>query len=92
MDPGIILSTFLLVFVAELGGKSQLISFSLTGSTSSPLRIFLASAAALILSSLIAVLFGYKLAEMLPRRLMKNLPGALFIAAGLFVLVSRFAG
>ena len=59
MDIKLIMTTFGLVFLAELGDKTQLATFCLPADAAScRLSVFLGSAGALVLSSLIAVLFG----------------------------------
>ena len=58
MDWKLLLSTFLVVFVAELGDKTQLAVLSLAASGSSRWVVFGGSALALVASSAIAVLLG----------------------------------
>ena len=61
MDFPLLLSTFLTVFLAELGDKTQLATVALSGTSSRPLAVFLGSSSALsgqsgALAGLIAVL------------------------------------
>ena len=84
----VILSTFLLVFAAEIGDKTQLVAFSLTSSTRRPVLIFLASSSALVLSALIAVFLGGAVLRVAPGFTVYVSAG-LFILFGFFILFSR---
>ena len=83
-------STFVLLFLAEIGDKTQLATLGLASDKShSALVVFLASASALVCTSLLAVLVGHALGEMLPQRLIRWVGGILFIAMGLLMLGGR---
>ena len=83
-------STFLLLFLAEIGDKTQLATLGLAADKNrSALIVFLASASALVCTSLIAVLVGHALGEMLPQRLIRWVGGVLFIVLGLLMLGGR---
>ena len=58
MDFPLLLSTFLTVFLAELGDKTQLATVALSGTSNRPLAVFLGSSSALVLASLIGTLAG----------------------------------
>mgnify|MGYP002777089625 CR=1 FL=1 len=61
--------SFVTVFLAELGDKSQLAAIALSGNcNNSPKAIFLGTVAALILASLIGVLLGGGTAQFLPTK------------------------
>lgn len=87
-DIGIFATTFLLIFIAEMGDKSQLVAFSLSSTTEKPVTIFLASSSALILASLAAALLGGLAANVVPW-LTVYLSGALFIVFGVIILMSK---
>jgi len=61
------------VFLAEIGDKSQLAAIALSGSLKSPRAVFFGSVMALLLTSLIGVLAGEGVAELLPARMLKAL-------------------
>jgi putative Ca2+/H+ antiporter (TMEM165/GDT1 family) len=63
--------SFITVFLAELGDKSQLAAIALGGSSKSPRAVFLGSIGALILTSFIGVVVGGSAAHLLPTRLLK---------------------
>lgn len=89
MDWRLLLSTFGLVFLAELGDKTQLATLSLAAAGSSRLTVFLGSAIALILSSAIAVLVGDSLANVIPAVWINRVAGVGFLAMGGFMLVAK---
>jgi putative Ca2+/H+ antiporter (TMEM165/GDT1 family) len=65
--------SFITVFLAELGDKSQFAAIALSGSAKSAKAVFFGSVAALILASLIGVLIGEGTAQILPTRYTKLL-------------------
>lgn len=62
---------FVTIFLSELGDKSQLAAIALGGTTRSPRAVFLGTAGALLLASLLGVLAGGAIAGVLPARLVK---------------------
>ncbi len=88
----IITKTFALVFAAELGDKTQLAALTLAAtSPGGKWGIFIGSAAALTLTSLIAVFAGDAVSR-IPgsERTVRIASGILFIAFGVAALVSAF--
>jgi putative Ca2+/H+ antiporter (TMEM165/GDT1 family) len=76
--------TFMTVFIAEIGDKSQLAAIALGGSTQHPRAVFFGSVAALLLASSIGVLAGGEIAAFLPVKVLKG-----FAALGFAVLAVR---
>ncbi|MGA1627076.1 MAG: TMEM165/GDT1 family protein, partial [Prochlorothrix sp.] len=71
MDWQLFSLSFITVFLAEIGDKSQLAAIALGGSAKSPKAVFFGSITALILASFLGVLAGGSLAQLLPTKLMK---------------------
>ena len=71
MDWHLLGLSFITVFLSELGDKSQLAAIALSGNSKSPRTIFLGTAAALLLASLLGVFLGEGTAYFLPARLVK---------------------
>jgi putative Ca2+/H+ antiporter (TMEM165/GDT1 family) len=71
MDWNLLGLSFITVFLAELGDKSQLAAIALSGRSESPRAVFFGSAGALLLTSMIGVLAGAGAAQLLPVRLVK---------------------
>ena len=79
---------FVTVFLAELGDKTQLATLLFAADKSTnKVGVFVASAGALVLSSLIAVLVGAQLSAYIPPRALKLLAGIGFIGVGMWVLI-----
>lgn len=89
LDLKLLLSTFGLVFLAELGDKTQLATLSLAASGHSRLAVFLGSAAALILTSGIAVVVGAAVARLVPEVWIQRTAGVGFIIMGFLFLVGK---
>jgi putative Ca2+/H+ antiporter (TMEM165/GDT1 family) len=58
-------STFLTIFLAEMGDKTQLATLLMSAESQSPWIVFAGAATALISTSLLGVLIGYWLARRL---------------------------
>jgi putative Ca2+/H+ antiporter (TMEM165/GDT1 family) len=81
IDWKLLWSTFVLLFVAELGDKTQLAVICTSASSDCPRTVFLGAALALVIVTLIGTLAGQVIARfVLPDVLRK-------VAAGLFVLM-----
>ncbi len=76
--------SFISVFLAELGDKSPLAAIALGGSSKAPRAVFLGTASALLLATLIGVLIGEGAAQVLPTQFVK-----LAAAAGFMIMAVR---
>jgi len=85
-------STFGLVFVAELGDKTQLAVMAQSAATKAPVVIFLAGAAALVAASAVGALAGSVLSRFLSPRILNILGALLFFAFGGFMLWKALHG
>ena len=86
-------SIFVTVFLAELGDKTQIATLLFAADPRlSRLGVFVASAGALTLSTLVAVLVGGQLSSVISPRLLQGIAGALFILMGLWTLLSLRTG
>jgi putative Ca2+/H+ antiporter (TMEM165/GDT1 family) len=78
------------VFVAELGDKTQLATFLFaTDPKLSRMGVFFASALALVLSSLIAVVFGDQISRFVSATMLKTFSGVGFILIGFWLLATQ---
>ena len=94
MDFPLLFSTFLTVFLAELGDKTQLATVALSGTSNRPLAVFLGSSSALVLASLIGALAGGSIAAVIRTDVLQLLASIGFLVIGgrlLWPLVSRDA-
>ncbi len=81
--------TFGLVFLAELGDKTQLTTMVLAARMRAPVVIFIAAGLALLLSSLIGVVFGDALTRLIPLRYIQKGAGVVFVLIGGMLLLTR---
>ena len=78
------------VFLAEIGDKTQLATILFaTDKTVGRMGVFAAAAAALITSTLIAVLAGELVSRFVSPATLKTAAGVGFIAVGIWTLLSR---
>jgi rubrerythrin len=83
-------STFVLIFLAELGDKTQLAAMA--KSIEGRMTVFLAASLALVCSTLIAVVFGDALTRIIPERYIQMAAAILFIVFGGIMLFNVLTG
>ena len=85
-------STFLTIFLAECGDKTQISTLLMSAESHSPWTVFLGAATALVSTSLLGVILGQWLANRLSPRTIETAAGVslLFIAATLLWDVAQF--
>jgi putative Ca2+/H+ antiporter (TMEM165/GDT1 family) len=86
MDWDLLSVSFVAVFLSELGDKSQIAAIALSGSSKSPQAVFFGTAGALVLASLVGVLLGQGVAQVLPTQLLKGIAAIGFATIGLRLL------
>ncbi|MGQ4649419.1 TMEM165/GDT1 family protein [Lyngbya aestuarii] len=79
-------STFLTIFLAEMGDKTQLATLLITAQSQSPWIVFAGAAAALIATSLLGVLIGHWLAKRLAPKTLETAAGALLLFISVMLL------
>jgi putative Ca2+/H+ antiporter (TMEM165/GDT1 family) len=92
MDWKLVSTTFVAVFIAELGDKTQLATLSFASGGSSRLSVLLGSASALVASSVIAVFAGEALSRVVSPRALQRAAGVLFVVIGASVLWATSRG
>lgn len=85
-------TTFLTIFLAEIGDKTQLSTLLISAESQSPWVVFLGSAAALVTTSLLGVLLGSWIASRLSPKTVEKAAGVmlLLISVMLFWDVIQF--
>ena len=91
MDWKLFATAFGSVFLAEIGDKTQLAAFALSGGASSKWVVFVGASLALIAATAIAVLAGGVVERYVPVHWIKRGAGVLFIAIGVLLLVTQVA-
>ena len=82
----LLLTTFITVFLAEMGDKTQLTTITLSSTTNKPLAVFIGSSIALVLATLLGALAGGSIANLIPAYLLKQLSGIVFLIIGINLL------
>ena len=84
-----LLPVFVSVFIAELGDKTQLATLLFaTDHSIGKVGVFLAASAALVTSTLLAVLLGDSITRVVSEHTLKIAAGLAFIGVGVWTLVS----
>ena len=81
----IFLSTFALLFVAELGDKTQLAVLSMTAKHKTPVWIFAGATLALAAVTLLGVLGGEFLTRFIPEMVLRKGAAVLFVLMGILM-------
>jgi putative Ca2+/H+ antiporter (TMEM165/GDT1 family) len=81
----ILLSTFALLFVAELGDKTQLAVISMTAKHKAPLWIFVGATLALAAVTGLGVLGGELLTRIIPEAVLRKIAAVLFVGMGVLM-------
>ena len=82
----LLFTTFVTVFLAEMGDKTQLTTITLSSTTNKPLAVFIGSSLALILATLLGALAGGSIASLIPAFLLKLVSGTVFLIIGINLL------
>ena len=86
----LLLSTFLAVFIAELGDKTQIATLMLSAESGKPIIVFLGSSLALMSSSVVGVLIGKWLSKKITPSRFALFTGVLMIIVSLFLAYDTF--
>lgn len=86
---GIVATTFLLIFLAEFGDKTQLAVAGL-GSTGEPTAVWAGATAALAVTSALGVFAGRKLLNRLPLKWIHRISGVFFLLLAIFAVTRLF--
>ena len=92
MNLTLFLSTFVTVFLAELGDKTQLATVASSGTSDRPLAVFIGSSTALVLASLIGAVAGGSLSTVVPADWLQLMASLGFLVIGLKLLWPILSG
>jgi putative Ca2+/H+ antiporter (TMEM165/GDT1 family) len=81
--------TFTTIFLAEMGDKTQLAALVMAAETRLPLAVFSGACTALVLATLLGVVFGSQVAHWLPPALLKKAAGLAFVLMGGLILMGK---
>jgi len=83
----LILSAFTTVFIAELGDKTQIATLTMSGSSNKPIAVFVGSASALVLASLLGAIAGGSISNIIPEVYLKGIAATGFSYIGLSLII-----
>jgi putative Ca2+/H+ antiporter (TMEM165/GDT1 family) len=89
MDLRILLTTFGVVFLAEMGDKTQLAAMTMAAQTKRPWSVFLGASIALTAVSALGVVVGSVVGDYLPLIWVKRMAASAFIVIGVLILMDR---
>ena len=90
MDWRVFITTFGVIFLAEMGDKTQLAAMTMAAQSKKPWGVFLGAALALTAVSAIGVIVGSALGAYLPLIWIKRVAAAAFIIIGILILLGKF--
>jgi putative Ca2+/H+ antiporter (TMEM165/GDT1 family) len=90
MDWRVFLTTFGIIFLAEMGDKTQIAAMTMAAEKKRPWEVFIAASLALVAVSAIGVIVGTALGQYLPVLWIKRVAGSAFIVIGILVLTGKF--
>ncbi|HET8780847.1 MAG TPA: TMEM165/GDT1 family protein [Pyrinomonadaceae bacterium] len=90
MDFRVLLTTFGIIFLAEMGDKTQLAAMTMSAQTKRPWAVFIGASLALAAVSAIGVLVGGLAGQYIPLEWVKRVAAALFIVIGVLMLMGKF--
>ena len=90
MDLRVLLTTFGIIFLAEMGDKTQLAAMTMSAQTKKPWAVFIGASLALTAVSLIGVLVGGVVGQYVPLEWVKRVAAVLFILIGVLMLLGKF--
>jgi putative Ca2+/H+ antiporter (TMEM165/GDT1 family) len=81
------LSTFVTIFLAELGDKTQIATLLMSAQSHKPTIVFFGAATALIATSLVGVLLGRWLSRILTPRTLERLTGGILAVVSILLFI-----
>ena len=90
MDLRVLLTTFGIIFLAEMGDKTQLAAMTMAADTKRPWAVFLGASLALAAVSALGVLVGSVIGTYVPLEWVKRVAAMAFIVIGVLMLLGKF--
>jgi putative Ca2+/H+ antiporter (TMEM165/GDT1 family) len=90
MDFRVLLTTFGIIFLAEMGDKTQLAAMTMAADSKRPWAVFIGSSLALVAVSALGVVVGTVIGQYVPIEWVKRVAAVAFIAIGILMLAGKF--
>ena len=84
------LAGLLFIFIMELGDKTQILTISLTSSSSAPLEVWIGSFLALITLAWMGVFIGAIIAKKVPKLYLAIISTTIFVSIGIITMITYF--
>jgi putative Ca2+/H+ antiporter (TMEM165/GDT1 family) len=89
MDWKLLASTFGVIFLAELGDKTQLACIMLAADSRKTWTVFLGASLALVTVTLIGVIFAQFICQFVPAHVIKKIASVGFIVLGVLIFMDK---
>ncbi|HET6863043.1 MAG TPA: TMEM165/GDT1 family protein [Pyrinomonadaceae bacterium] len=90
MDLRVLLTTFGIIFLAEMGDKTQLAAMTMAAQTKRPWAVFIGASCALAAVSALGVLVGSVIGDYVPLIWVKRVAAIAFVVIGVLMLLEKF--
>ena len=90
MDFRVLMTTFGIIFLAEMGDKTQLAAMTMAAQTKRPWAVFIGASLALAAVSALGVLVGSVIGDYVPLEWVKRAAAVAFILIGVLMLLGKF--
>jgi Ca2+/H+ antiporter, TMEM165/GDT1 family len=90
MDYRVLITTFGIIFLAEMGDKTQLAAMTMAAQTKRPWAVFVGASLALAAVSGLGVVLGSVIGEYVPLEWVKRAAAVAFIIIGILMLAGKF--
>ena len=90
MDLRVLMTTFGIIFLAEMGDKTQLAAMTMAADTKKPWSVLLGASLALVAVSALGVLVGSVVGDYVPLIWVKRVAAIAFIIIGILMLAGKF--
>jgi Ca2+/H+ antiporter, TMEM165/GDT1 family len=90
MDFRVLLTTFGVIFLAEMGDKTQLAAMTMSAQTKKPWAVFIGASLALAAVSALGIIVGSVIGDYVPLEWVKRVAAIAFIVIGGLMLAGKF--
>ena len=90
MDLRVLFTTFGVIFLAEMGDKTQLAAMTMAAQTKRPWAVFIGASVALAAVSGLGVIVGSLIGDYIPLVWVKRVAAIAFITIGILMLAGKF--
>jgi putative Ca2+/H+ antiporter (TMEM165/GDT1 family) len=90
MEWRVLLTTFGVIFLAEMGDKTQLAAMTMAAQTKKPWQVFIGASLALAAVSALGIIVGSVIGDYIPLIWVKRVAAVAFIAIGGLMLAGKF--